>query len=226
MYRYFIQPQLNTYNNGLIGYELLLKQYNGEFWRVPASFNDLPASVIADTLVETAKKLSLKIGSVSVNVNREQILDAKLMASLIIAQGILRPVRLVVELIEEPVDKPVSMAQLVEVATQLTDLGIEFSLDDVGTGENTWPNIEPLIPFASELKYALQNRHEHLTSESAEEHVKFWQDIAAKHSQRFILEGVEDDDDDFWANQMKIDLRQGYYYGKPHLLKLHDDDPD
>ncbi len=148
------------------------------------------------------------------------------MASLIIAQGILRPVRLVVELIEEPVDKPVSMAQLVEVATQLTDLGIEFSLDDVGTGENTWPNIEPLIPFASELKYALQNRHEHLTSESAEEHVKFWQDIAAKHSQRFILEGVEDDDDDFWANQMKIDLRQGYYYGKPHLLKLHDDDPD
>jgi len=225
IYRYFIQPQLNVYTHSLIGYELLMKTYVGDHWEPPASFSDLPASLIADTLVESAKKLSLKIGSVSVNVNRTQIIDGKLIAALIAAQGILRPVRLVVELIEEPVTPAVPMEKLLEVASVITDLGMEFSLDDVGTGDNVWPTIEPLIPFASELKYALQNGHEHLDMQSADEHVAFWQKIAADHAMRFILEGVENDDDDFWANKMEIDLRQGYYYGKPHLLKLADDDP-
>jgi len=225
IYRYFIQPQLNVYNHSLIGYELLMKTWVGDHWEPPVSFSDLPASLIADTLVESAKKLSLKIGSVSVNVNRTQIIDGKLIAALIAAQGILRPVRLVVELIEEPVTPDVPMAKLLEVASVITDLGIEFSLDDVGTGDNVWPTIEPLLPFASELKYALQNGHEHLDMASADEHVAFWQKLAADHAMRFILEGVENDADDFWANKMEIDLRQGYYYGKPHLLKLADDDP-
>ncbi|KRM72384.1 EAL domain-containing protein [Lacticaseibacillus brantae] len=226
IYRYFIQPQLNVYNHSLVGYELLMKTYVKDHWEPPASFSDLPASLIADTLVETAKKLSLKIGSVSVNVNRTQIIDGNLIAALIAAQGILRPVRLVVELIEEPVTPPVPMAQLLEVASVLTDLGIELSLDDVGTGDNTWPEIEPLLPFTSEMKYALQNGHEHLEMASAEEHVAFWQHLAQEHAFRFILEGVENEDDDYWANKMALDLRQGYYYGKPHLLKLAPDDPE
>ena len=43
---------------------------------------------------------------------------------------------------------------------------------------------------------------------------------------RFSLEGIEDDNDDAWADSMNIDLRQGYYYGRPTLMKIHPDDPD
>lgn len=57
MYRYFIQPQLNKANQSLIGYELLMKQHTSHGWQPPVSFSALPASVIADTLRQTAQKL-------------------------------------------------------------------------------------------------------------------------------------------------------------------------
>ncbi|MFV5771876.1 EAL domain-containing protein [Pediococcus acidilactici] len=142
------------------------------------------------------------------------------------AQAVLRPVKLVIELIEDAVNPAVTNQELIPMVQNLNDLGIQFCLDDVGSGINTWPEIKSLLPYTSELKYALQNYKEHLSETNAEHHVAFWQKIAAEHKMRFILEGIEDDQDDAWADRMKIDLRQGYYYGKPALMKIYDSDPD
>lgn len=86
MYRYFIQPQLNKMNNSLIGYELLIRKHTDNGWRIPKLFSEIPAPVIADTLTETTAKLVLKIGSVSVNLNRTQMMNAQINAALINAQ--------------------------------------------------------------------------------------------------------------------------------------------
>lgn len=226
MFRFFIQPQLNTVAKTVLGYELLIKQYRDGAWRMPKSFSAIPAKIMADTLVATAKELSLKVGSVSVNVDRHQIQDQHLIQSLIMAQAVLRPVKLIIELIEDEVHPAVTNADLIATVQNLNDFGIQFCLDDVGSGINTWPEVKPLLPYTSELKYALQNYKEHLSELNAERHVAFWQQVAAEHKMRFILEGIEDDKDDTWADQMKIDLRQGYYYGKPALMKISDSDPD
>lgn len=226
IYRYFIQPQLDMVNQSLIGYELLMKQFTPAGWRPPVSFAAVPAEIIATVLVATTRKLALKIGSVSVNLNRTQMLNPQINDALIQAQSYLRPVRLNVELTEEITDKDITIAQLMPMIKQYDERGMEISLDDVGTGQNQLSDVEPLLPYAREMKFALQNFDVGLDDPGLVKQLVYWRDIAAAHNLRFIVEGTETDADDAFLNTLHIDFRQGYYYGKPHLLKIHPDDPD
>ncbi|WP_125708372.1 EAL domain-containing protein [Lacticaseibacillus porcinae] len=225
MYRYFIQPQLNRINNTLIGYELLMKTYTDQGWRPPVSFSAIPAHTVADVLVATTSKLALKIPSVSVNLNRTQLLDAEVNSALIKAQNFLRPVKLVVELTEEPSDKNITTALLLPQIKRYLARGMELSLDDVDSGDNDFSHVKDLLPYASEIKFALQNFEESLEDPAVHQRVEFWQNLAHQRNLRFVLEGIEDVHDDVVADELHIDLRQGYFYGKPHLLRLASDDP-
>lgn len=225
MYRYFIQPQLNTVTNSLIGYELLMKGHTDSGWRPPEKFSDIPAQTLADVLVATTEKLALKIPSVSVNLNRTQLLDPAVNTALIKAQNFLRPVKLVIELTEEQCDRNITLAQLEPQIQRYLARGMELSLDDVDSGDNDVNHVHTLLPYASELKFALQNFAAGLEDPRLHERVIYWRDVAQRHNLRFILEGIEDTHDDAVADGMQIDLRQGYFYGKPHLLKLKADDP-
>lgn len=225
MYRYFIQPQVNTVNNNLIGYELLMKTHTAQGWRPPASFSAIPAHTVADVLVATTSKLALKVPSVSVNLNRTQLLDPEVNTALIKAQNFLRPVRLVVELTEEASDHDIRFAQLEPQVKRYLARGMELSLDDVDSGDNDFRHVQELLPYASEIKFALQNFAGGLDDPRLHERVAFWRDIAHQRNLRFVLEGIEDTHDDAVATALQIDLRQGYFYGKPHLLRLAADDP-
>lgn len=224
MYRYFIQPQLDKVNNSLIGYELLMKEKKPEGWRPPANFSDVPSHLMAQVLVETTKLLSLKIGSVSVNINRNQLMDEEVRDAIIEAQRIPRPLRLVVELTEDTPNQNWSNEEYISLIKEFIDYGMDFSLDDCGTGTNQMDQIKDMIPLAAEIKFAIQNFGEKLRDPDIESKVIYWRDICKKQNIRFILEGIEDDKDDALADKLGIDLRQGYYYGKPRLLKLKADD--
>lgn len=226
MYRYFIQPQLDKVNNSLIGYELLMKEKKPEGWRPPANFSDVPSHLMAQVLVATTKLLSLKIGSVSVNINRNQLMDEEVRDAIIEAQRILRPLRLVVELTEDTPNKNWSNEEYISLIKEFIDYGMDFSLDDCGTGTNQMDQIKDMIPLASEIKFAIQNFGEKLRDPDIESKVIYWRDICKKENIRFILEGIEDEKDDALADKLEIDLRQGYYYGKPRLLKLKADDDE
>lgn len=225
MYRYFIQPQLNTVNNTLIGYELLMKTWTKDGWRPPHTFAEIPAHTVADVLVATTSRLALKVPSVSVNLNRTQMLDPEVNTALIKAQNFLRPVRLVIELTEEEADKDIPFASLRPQIKRYLDRGMQLSIDDVDSGSNDFGHVEELLPYASELKFALQNFTEGLEDPMLHNRVELWRDLAREKNLRFILEGIEDQHDDAVADALQIDLRQGYFYGKPHLLRLAFDDP-
>jgi EAL domain-containing protein (putative c-di-GMP-specific phosphodiesterase class I) len=226
IYRYFIQLQLDSVNNAVIGYELLMKQYTDEGWRPPQSFAAIPAATIASVLVATTEKVRLKVGSVSVNLNRTQMLNEEINTALIKAQSLLRPVRLNVELTEEETDKDISIAQMLPMISQYDARGMEISLDDVGTGQNQVADVKPLLPYASEMKFALQNFSVGIDDPQLQKKLIFWRDIAAAHKLRFIVEGIEDAHDDAVLDQLDVTFRQGYFYGKPTLLKVKPDDPD
>ncbi|WP_119327025.1 EAL domain-containing protein [Companilactobacillus musae] len=224
MYRFFIQPQLDKVNNSLIGYELLMKKKTDQGWRPPENFSDVPSHTMASVLVATTKLLSLKIGSVSVNINRNQLMDAEVREAIIESQRILRPLRLVVELTEDTPDEDWPNDKLIPLIQDFINYGMDFSLDDCGTGVNQFDKIQDLVPLASEIKFAIQNFGEKLRDPNIEDKVIFWRDFSKKNNLRFILEGIEDENDDKLADSLEIDLRQGYYYGKPRLLKLKRDD--
>ncbi|KRN19380.1 hypothetical protein IV79_GL001431 [Pediococcus claussenii] len=196
LYRYFIQPQINKYTNSIIGYELLIKGYENEGWRPPRYFADIPAEVIASVLTKTTEKLALKIGAVSVNLNRTQMMNRDIDEALMHAQDKLRPVRMVVELTEEPNDEGTTIADLVPILKSFSKRGIEISIDDVGTGENQVDRISGIVPYASEIKFALQNFDQPFSDSELQDKVKFWYNFAEKNKLRFILEGIEDQQDD------------------------------
>ncbi|MFD0898153.1 EAL domain-containing protein [Loigolactobacillus binensis] len=218
MYKYFVQPILNKYNQTLIGYELLLKQHTTAGWQTPASFTTIPPTIIADLLFEVTSQLKLKIGSLSLNLNRSQMIDPEVISTLLIVQDQLRPVRIKIEITEEDTIANIENDQLIPILQRFSDHGMEISLDDVGSGRNLLAQIKQLLPYVQEIKFALQNFESTIHDPLMQAQVIFWRNFADQHKLRFILEGIENADDDELVDSMKIDLRQGYFYGKPHLL--------
>lgn len=218
MYQYFIQQIINKYNQSVIGYELLLKQYTDQGWRPPHHFNDVPADVVAGRLVKAAKSLSLKVNSLSVNLNRTQVLNQQVVDALIEAQTLLRPTRIQVELTEEECNLNDINDDVISVLKQFIDLGIEVSIDDVDCGCNTEHQVKQLIPFANEIKFALQNFDQSVFQPVVQERLLFWRDFAYSHKVRFVLEGIENEEIDRLIDSFEVDIRQGYYYEKPHPI--------
>lgn len=223
MYRYFLQPQLDALNNSLIGYELLIRQRVDDKWILPHNFESIPIAIQADLITQTAKRLMLKIGSVSFNVNQSQFIEPTIAQAIIKAQIQIYPVNLVLEVTEEVTDKQVSNQQIIDQVHYFDEHGIQLSLDDIGTGVNTYDHLKPILPFASEIKFAMQNFRQEGREAEIPESLKFWRAIADQYKLRLILEGVENQEESDMADDMEIDLRQGWFYGKPHLFKLAGD---
>ncbi|NLR08754.1 MULTISPECIES: EAL domain-containing protein [Lactobacillaceae] len=223
MYRYFLQPQLDVLNNSLIGYELLIRQRVDGKWTLPHDFESIPIDIQADLITRTAKKLMLKIGSVSFNVNQSQFIEPTIAQAIIAAQKQIYPVNLVLEVTEERTDKHVTNQQIIEQVHFFDDHGIQLSLDDIGTGINTYEHLKPILPYASEIKFAMQNFRQEGREAEIPKNLKFWKSIADQYKLRLILEGVENQDEADMADELEIDLCQGWFYGKPHLFKLDGD---
>ncbi|GED79758.1 C-di-GMP-specific phosphodiesterase [Amylolactobacillus amylotrophicus DSM 20534] len=203
-----------------------MKVNTADGWRPLADFSKIPAKTIASILIGSMQKLALKVGYVSVNLNRQQLLTSEINEALIYVQNLLRPLKLVVELTEEDNPVEINFEDLQQALVNYQLRGIELSLDDVGTGLNQLDNVDRFMPYLSELKFALQNFEESVFDQEIQDKIVFLRDLAQKNNLRFILEGIESEEEDQLLNKMNITLRQGYYYGKPHILKLLDDDPD
>lgn len=223
MYRYFLQPQLDASNNSLIGYELLIRQQVAGKWVLPHDFASIPIDVQADLIRRTAQKIILKVGSVSFNTNQSQFIDPTIAQAILSAQKQIYPMNLVLEVTEEVTDQHVTNQQIIDQVHYFDEHGIQLSLDDIGTGINTYDHIKPILPYASEIKFAMQNFRQEGRAAEIPDALAFWKRIADQHRLRLILEGVENQAEHDMANDLGIDYRQGWFYGKPHLLKLDGD---
>lgn len=220
VYRYFIQPQLNKFTDSLVGYEMLIRKYTDEHWHLPHNFATIPVDEQINLLKQTASRLSLKGVSLSFNLNRSQFIDEKMTKAIIDAQHELYPVKLIIEVTEEEYDQELSEDVLVAHAKQYAEYGVQLSLDDVGSGFNTYNNIKPLLPYADEIKFAMQNFRCETRENEIVNQLQFWKEIASQYHLRLVVEGTETAEENALLDQLDIAYRQGYYYGKPHLVKL------
>lgn len=226
IYRYFVQPQLDGRTKTIYGYELLIKQLTPEGWRLPESFASIDSKTMSELLVATTKILGLKVQYCSVNVSREQLMDTTIAKAIIQSQTQLYPAKLVVELTEENGPRKYSDTGLIPYLRNFVEHGMQVSLDDVGTGINDFKSIQEILPLASEIKFALQNFKTGIQDPKIQQKLHFWHAISHEYGLRLILEGIENSDDAKLSNSFNIDLRQGYYYGKPQLLRLPGDPVD
>ncbi|WP_203640638.1 EAL domain-containing protein [Levilactobacillus andaensis] len=223
VYRFFVQPQIDTATKTVFGYELLMKQLTPEGWRLPKSFVDIDPQITADLLVETTRVLSLKVRYCSVNVSREQLMTTSIANAIIKSQEQLYPTKLVVELTEDDGPQEYQTHDLIPQLQSFLDRGMELSLDDVGTGDNYFWEIEELLPLASEIKFALQNFNQQFKDPNIQQKIRFWRAISAEYGIRMVLEGIEDQEDNRLSKRLGIRLKQGYYFSRPQLLRLPED---
>jgi len=223
IYRYFVQPQINTATKTIFGYELLMKQLTRDGWRLPESFAAIDPQVIADLLIATTKVLSVKVRYCSVNVSREQLMTTPIAHALIKSQEQLYPTKLVIELTEEDGPKKYPVDDLIPQLKRFLKYGMQLSLDDVGTGDNYFTEIQDLLPFVSEIKFALQNFNQQFKDPNIQQKIHFWHAISIEYGIRLVLEGIEDHADNQLSKKLGIKFKQGYYFSRPQLLSLPED---
>ncbi|ETY72726.1 EAL domain-containing protein [Lactiplantibacillus fabifermentans] len=216
MYRFFVQPQVDQRQKNVFGYELLLrKETDGGQWVVPERFTELPLVKQAQLLEELAQQLSTKATNqvLALNLNREQAEDPSMLGTIIYLKKRLNPAALTIEFTENP-----TLAEIQKYSLFFHQYGIQLSIDDVGTGSNTFNNIHHLLPFVDQIKFAMQNFRMHGRADQIPASLNFWHQIARQYCLDFILEGVEDESDQLMAEQLGIERHQGYFYGKPRLI--------
>ena len=49
--------------------------------------------------------------------------------------------------------------------------------------------------------------------------LQFWNKLAQEHQIELVLVGVENEDDQALADQLKIEVRQGFSFGKPENIQ-------
>ncbi|MGX9767126.1 EAL domain-containing protein [Lactiplantibacillus argentoratensis] len=143
----------------------------------------------------------------------KQAEDDLMLGTIIYLKKRLNPAALTIELTECP-----SLNEIQKYSLFFHQHDIKLSIDDVGTGSNTFENIRHALPFVDQIKFAMQNLRMSGQAERIPHELAFWRDIAQSYHLEFILEGVEDQGDQKMAEQQGIEWHQGYYYGKPRLV--------
>ncbi len=219
MYQYFVQPQVDRYRNSVVGYETLIREQCADgHWQLPADFEAIPFETQLLLLQNVVATVGRKVHYISVNLNRAQFTDPATINALIKFQQKAHPVRLVAELTEEVLITPQSSQEVLASAELLSLSGVQLSLDDVGTGENQLGRIQPLLPYTTEIKFAIQNFRHEGNEALIPAKLYEWNAIAKSYDLRLIVEGIETPQDEELLDRLNITLRQGYFYGKPHLV--------
>ncbi|KRN81691.1 EAL domain-containing protein [Ligilactobacillus acidipiscis] len=138
---------------------------------------------------------------------------------MIKTQKEISPVTLAIEIIEEPVQTNYSFEQIIQQFNFYRQHGALITLDDVGTGINTLENIQGFLPYIFGLKFPLQNFRAEGRQEQIITELATWKKIADTNNISLVVEGVENEADDQFLDNLEISYRQGYHYGKPRLFE-------
>ncbi|WP_261807000.1 EAL domain-containing protein [Lapidilactobacillus luobeiensis] len=215
MYRFFAQPQINSKDNSVYGYEVLLRQKDCNVWHLPKNFSEVSIEEQAKMVETTVGQLNTAINHrvLAFNINQDQVNNPLTLGSLIALKKRIDPAALMIELTEAP-----TLQQIKELSMVLHQYGIGLVIDDVGTGSNTYENIRHLLPYVDQIKLAMQNLRENGNAERIPEYLKFWSKQAHEYRLDVVLEGIEDEHDQNLAHEYGINIHQGYLYGRPSLV--------
>ncbi|KRM74421.1 EAL domain-containing protein [Secundilactobacillus collinoides] len=217
MYRYFVQPQVNRYTQTVVGFETLIRQDQDGHWRLPENFENISIDTQLDLLQGAIQTLGASV-TIAINLNRAQFTDIHIIRALILFHQENQKTQLVAELTEQILLAPHARTDILRSAELLASGGVQLSLDDVGTGDNQLNQIKPLLAFTTEIKFAMQNFRHEGRQPLIPVKLREWKDVADLYDLRLVVEGIETAHDEQILDAIKIPLRQGYLYEKPHPI--------
>ncbi|KRM55269.1 EAL domain-containing protein [Lacticaseibacillus sharpeae] len=213
-YAFFVQPMVDASSDQrrLMAYELLLREYDyaNQRWIFPKQFD-----LDIDKRLEMMDKVLAHVNTprLALNMTAEEFADDHIAQQLIdYVQTNDKLAGLILELTHAP-----TLAQMQQMAPRYHEADIRIAIDDVGNG-NHFEGLQSVMPYIDGMKFGLQNlRREHDTA-NLDDRMHFWYNLAADYDIDFIMEGIENqDDEDYAKHLLGVQYLEGYYYGKPEL---------
>ncbi|MEE6712183.1 EAL domain-containing protein [Pediococcus acidilactici] len=213
--RYFIQRQVDR-RGQVTGYECLLRTQDvaGQ-WTLPRDFNSLPLRRVIDLLEDTFVSLPAEPVTLSIKLTCQQIVSPDFEYFVRWAITKIEPMSLAVEISIKAMEKRVNHRLLRHQIQIERSYGMQFSVNNVGSDLNDLKGIEWLLPEIGILKASMRSFRKEDPHEWLDLNLQFWNRLARKNHIKLVLVGIENAQDQALAEQLQIDARQGYLFGKP-----------
>lgn len=213
--RYFIQNQVD-YHGRLIGYECLLREHDADGeWRLPRELETLPLQRVIFLLQDTFKSLSKDPITLSINLEYEQIVSDEFDYFVRWAISNIEPMHLNVEYTAGRNSELLNKRRFKHHIQSARDYGMHFSIDNVGSELSNLNDIEWMLPVTDTLKCSMRSFRKTDPDEWLDLNLQFWNHLSQERHIKLVLTGIEDKQDEALAQQLQIDIRQGYLFGHP-----------
>lgn len=222
----YIQPIISNETNSVVGGEVLVRwEHPKQGFIAPDKFisvaeqtgliKDITAICFAEVSRQLRRQQSLIpkglficFNTSSVNFQDNEIVT---LCQTFIQQMKESQVRLVLEITErESIDNTL---QTSEVTDKLRSIGVQFSLDDFGTGHANYSYIQQFNPEIIKIDKVFTFNI--VTNTASALVVKNMVNLAKKFNCQVIAEGVEEKEQLEMLKNMGIAIYQGYYFSKP-----------
>jgi EAL domain-containing protein (putative c-di-GMP-specific phosphodiesterase class I) len=213
-YTFFVQPMVDATDakKRLMANELLLRVYDyaNNRWAVPQTF-DVSIGKQIDMIEKVLERV--EVPRVALNMTAEEFVDVNVMHQLTdFARTSDKLEGLIIELTHAP-----TLEEMQKVAPQYHEADIRIAIDDVGS-DNHFEGMQGIMPYLDGVKFAMQNLRRQNDTANLADRMHFWYDLAAEYDIDFIMEGIENKDDENYAkDKLGVQYLQGYYYGRPEL---------
>lgn len=213
--RYFIQKQVD-YHNQVTGYECLLRQHNEDgTWTLPQNMDGLPLQRVISLLEETFKSLPDTKISLSINLSYAQIMSPEFIYFVRWAISKIEPMQLMVEYHADYQVLGIRKHRFSSRIKMAQNYGMQFAIDNVGSKLSNLKNIEWMLPVIDTLKCSMKSFRKEDPSIWLDLNLQFWNQLSKDNDIELLLMGIESKQDEALARQLKINLRQGYLFGRP-----------
>lgn len=213
--RYFIQKQVDRKGN-TIGYECLLRTQNeaGQ-WVLPRDFESLPLQRVISLLETTFQSLADEHVTLSIKLTYNQIMSPAFEYFVRWAIAKIEPLNLAIELSIHEMNR-LTNRRLFKRRIQIgRSYGVQFTINNVGSSLNDLKHIGWLLSEIDVLKASMSSFRKKDPNEWLDLNLQFWNKLAQENEIKLVLVGIENEADEALAEQLRIDARQGYLFGKP-----------
>ena len=225
----YYQPKINVDSNEIIGYEILLRNIDHPPYYPAAKMEKIyhNREKHSHFLVWLKKELTRVLvenpsNSLSINFSPRQLLYPETKQFFSEMRKFCD--QLIVEITEDPILLDITEKisgksiedSIIAALAFIKELGYNISLDDVGTGQNSFERALEYVPYLNQIKFSIVKCLKHNASlEMIDYFLKAWHQFARENHLEIVIEGIEDQETSKMLVEKGMLLQQGYYFGKP-----------
>ena len=218
-YQYFGQTIYDK-NNSLVGYELLICEYNFQenSWQLPNNVENFPLNQAAEAIEKQAKQFDEKIQMLTINMTVSQLIDYRSENFLNWVRGIISDKKIIIELDSRDIlnirwGKRKHLINIMKTLYRKYP-DIQIAVEGVDSSKSTYKKIDKFLPWLNTIKFdakAFNKSENHWIDVTLAQ----WKRKLEKYNITIALGKIETVNQDELAKQLQVDYRQGYLYQHP-----------